>query len=521
MNDHDADVLVLGGGHNGLTAAAYLARAGLTTLVLEERAQVGGGCTTEELAAPGFRSDVCAAIHAGILAGPVPAELELSRFGLRYVCPDPTWASVFPDAARLTAWRDVERTAREIARFSRADAEAYRDLMALWEDHVRAWFVASRYAPPRPLSETYAQLEASPRASDLLRLAASSPLEVVTELFTDDHVRAHVLKASIQGGLFPDQFGYGLNVPVVLGGRHTFGWGFPEGGSLRLPLALAAAIRHHGGGVITGARVREVVVERGRATGALTDDGRRFAAARAIVAGLHVRPLFQELIDGRWLEPGLVARVGRLRRGLSEVILHLALSEPPRYRPELGVEGVVHVQAPESVDDLVAAYAAARGRDLADRAPFQILCHTLLDGSRAPAGGHVLNVGRYVPYDVHGRPADWTNLAADLLAHEVARVAEYAPNVGEAAIVGRALATPLDIEAGNAMFEAGNIMGIGHSLSQEGALRPLPELAGYRTPIEGLYLTGACTFPGGGVTAAPGRNAAHVVLEDLGLAARP
>jgi phytoene dehydrogenase-like protein len=513
--DHEADVLVLGAGHNGLTAAAYLAKAGLRPLVVEAREQVGGGCSTEELTAPGFRHDPCAAIHGNILAGPVIEELELARHGLRYVRPDPTSASVFPDGASLVAWRDVDRTASAIERFSQADAEAYRDLIALWDDHIKSWFVPSRYRPPAPASEASAQLEASPRAGDLLRFAASSPLEVVKEVFEDDHVRAHVLKAAIQGGLFPDQFGYGLFVPVALGARHTYGWGFPEGGSLQLPLAILEAVREHGGDVLTGACVREVTVEGGRATGAVLDDGRRLRARRAIVAGVQVRRLLCDMVDPRWLDAGLRRRLQGLRYGLSEVVLHVALRDAPRCRPELGVDGIVHVQAPESLADLEAAYADYRKRELPARAPFQILAHTLLDPSRAPDGGHVLNVGHYAPYDLHHDPGTWRELEAELMERELARVREYVPSVTEAAIVGRSLRTPLDIEASNGMFEQGNIMGIGHFLSQEGQLRPLPELSGYRTPIDGLYLTGACTFPGGSISAAPGRNAAQVVLEDL------
>lgn len=513
--DHEADVLVLGAGHNGLTAAAYLAKAGLRPLVVEAREQVGGGCSTEELTEPGFLHDPCAAIHGNILAGPVMEELELARHGLRYVRPDPTSASVFADGASLVAWRDVDRTASAIERFSPADADAYRDLIALWDDHIEGWFVPSRYRPPAPGSEASAQLEASPRAGDLLRFAASSPLEVVREVFENDHVRAHVLKAAIQGGLFPDQFGYGLFVPIALGARHTYGWGFPEGGSLQLPLAILEAVREHGGDVFTGACVREVAVEGGRATGAVLDDGRRLRARRAIVSGLHVRRLLCDMVDPSWLDPRLRRRLQGLRYGLSEVVLHVALRDAPRCRPELGVDGIVHLQAPESLADLEAAYADYRKCELPARAPFQILTHTLLDPSRAPDGGHVLNVGHYAPYDLHHDPGTWRGLEPELTERELARVREYVPSVTEATIVGRTLHTPLDIEASNGMFEQGNIMGIGHFLSQEGHLRPLPELSGYRTPIAGLYLTGACTFPGGSISAAPGRNAARVVLEDL------
>ncbi|HZU05249.1 MAG TPA: NAD(P)/FAD-dependent oxidoreductase [Chloroflexota bacterium] len=517
MIDATADVLVLGAGHNGLIAATYLAKAGLQTLVLEAKDQVGGGCATEELTAPGFRHDTCATIHGAIQMGPVLQELELARFGLRYIYPDPLYASAFPDGAALITWRSVERSAEEIARFSPRDAAAYRRLVELWERHIRPWFVKTRYAPPRKPSELYALLEQSERGFEVMRLMASSPLEVVNEFFEEEHVRAHVLKASLQGGPLPDQLGYGLLVFVSgTGARHSFGWAFPEGGSLELPLALVRALRAHGGEVVTGARVREVLVEDGVARGVVTEDGRRFAARQAIVAGLHVRQLFLELIDDRWLDPRLREAARQVRTGLSEVVLHLALSEPPRYRPEYGVDGVVHCHLPETMADLVAAYAEYRKGRRYPRAPFQIVCHTLLDARRASPGGHVLNVGHYAPYELDGRPETWNEIREQLLAEELERVREYVPNVTERTIVGKAVATPLDIAAYNPMFYRGDIMGMAHIPSQDGYLRPFPEVSEYRTPIQHLYLTAACTYPGGSISGAPGRNCALTVLADLG-----
>ena len=158
MSGSAADIVVLGAGHNGLIAAAYLAKAGLKTLVLEAKDQVGGGCGTEELTAPGFRHDPCASVHGAIQAGPILKELGLERFGLRYIFPDPLHASVFPDGSSLVTWRSVEQSAREIERFSPKDAAAYLRLVAFWDRHIRDVFVASRYAPPRRPGELYTLL---------------------------------------------------------------------------------------------------------------------------------------------------------------------------------------------------------------------------------------------------------------------------------------------------------------------------------------------------------------------------
>ena len=518
MWDGEAEVLVLGAGHNGLTAAAYLAKAGLKTLVLEAKERVGGGSGTEELTAPGYRHDTCASIHGGIQSGPVLKDLELDRFGLRYIYPDPLYASVFPDGSSLITWRSVDQTVKGIERFSPKDAAAYRRLMEFWEKAIRDGFARSRYSPPRKHTEIYARLEKSEFGFQLMRYMASSPLDVVRELFEEEHVRAHLLKASIQGGIFPDQPGSGGSIFTAgTGARHTFGWGLPEGGAAELPLALARCLRAHGGEVVTSAPVKEIIVEESAARGVVTADGRRYAAHKALVAGLHVRQLFREMIDPHWLDAGLVEAMGNVKTGLSEVVLHLALSERPRYRQGLGVDDVVHVHAAESIADLIAAYAEYRKGNRYPRAPFQIICHTLLDSKRAPQGHHVLNIGHYAPYDLSGRPESWSAIKEELLRHEMERVREYIPNVNEKTVVGKLVATPLDIEASNAMFLRGDIGGMGHLPSQEGILRPHPSISDYRTPIRGLYLTAACTYPGGSITGAPGHNSAMTVLNDLGL----
>ncbi len=518
MPDADADIIVLGAGHNGLTAAAYLAKAGLKTLVLEAKARVGGGSGTDELTVPGYRHDTCASIHGGIQAGPVLQDLELHRFGLRYIYPDPLYASVFPDGSSLITWRSVDQTLKAIERFSPKDAAAYRRLMEFWEKAIRDGYSRSRYSPPRKPSEIYGRLEKAEFGFELMRFMASSPLEMVKELFEEEHVRAHVLKASIQGGVLPDQVGCGgLVFTAGTGARHTFGWGIPEGGALALPMALTRCLRAHGGDVITDAPVKEIIVEDGKAKGVITAGGRRYLAQKALVAGLHVRQIFLEMIDPKWLDPALLEAIAKVKTGLSEVVLHVALSERPRYRPEFGVDDVVHVHAPESISDLIAAYSEYRKGNRYPRAPFQVVCHTLLDATRAPKGHHVLNGGHYAPYELFGRAQNWSALGNELLNQELERLREYIPNLNDKTVVGKLAVTPLDIEAGNPMFYRGDIDGMAHVPSQEGILRPHLSISDYRTPIDHLYLTAACTYPGGSITGAPGHNCAMAVLSDLGL----
>src|SRR5918992_420792 len=261
----ETDVVVAGAGHNSLIAAAYLAKAGFSVLVVEARDVAGGNTVTEELTLPGFKHDSCSSAHILIQSNPLMRndELGLDRYGLRYVFTDPALVMPFEDGSSITMWRDRNRTAAELARFSRRDGDAYLRMLDEW-DSLKAVHSRVSNLPPSELTEDN---EAARRYA---KLSAMSAHAVVTERFEHERVRSFVLWlafATIQGG---DRPGAGIQPLSVTAGRQEFGWATPIGGSGMLPLALVRLIEDHGGRVVTGSPVTEIVVERGRASGVVT-----------------------------------------------------------------------------------------------------------------------------------------------------------------------------------------------------------------------------------------------------------
>jgi phytoene dehydrogenase-like protein len=275
----EPDFIIAGAGHNSLITAAYLARAGLHVLMLEGRDRIGGDTLTEELTLPGFYHDTCASAHVLIQNNPLlrENELELGRYGLQYLFPDPVVVIPFPDGESITMYRDRERTAAELARYSRRDADAYLRLLADWDGVKAAVNRGNQQAPARP-SEALAALEAAPGGEEMLRVRASSALDVVCERFEDDHVRAFVLWMALMTAQPIDRPYTGFLPFSLLSGRQTYSWTTPRGGSGKLPEALAALILEHGGMIETGRWVERVLVEDGRAVGVRTRDGAEFRA---------------------------------------------------------------------------------------------------------------------------------------------------------------------------------------------------------------------------------------------------
>ena len=276
-----ADVVVAGAGHNSLVAAAYLAKAGLQVLVLEARPVVGGNTATEELTLPGFLHDSCSTAHNLIQASPAIRELRLEEYGLEYVHPDPVVHIPFPDGTWITQWRDLDRTCEEFARFSGRDADAYRRLIAAY-DEAKGVFGAYRNNP----------LGRAPRPEEALggrwrRRLAMSAWDVIRSEFEDWHTRAFMLWMAIMTVQPADRPGTGLLAYSLAYGRQQHSWTLPRGGSAALPLALARLIEEHGGTILCDRRVSGLVLESGRCVGVETEDGERHLASRAVLSTVH------------------------------------------------------------------------------------------------------------------------------------------------------------------------------------------------------------------------------------------
>jgi phytoene dehydrogenase-like protein len=504
----DYDVITVGAGHNALVTSAYLAQAGYRVAVFERRDIVGGTVSTVEMV-PGYRFDLGGSAHILIRNTPVVEELGLARFGLEYLECDPLFFAPFPDGDHLFIHRSEERTANELDEKFPGEGAAYARFLAEWRPFartVRDLFLES----PDPL--TLGRTALFSRLVDDWRRALPRILtpygELVDEYFREEKVKAPLVWMAAQSGPPPTE---PMTAPFLLWHPlyHEGGVARPRGGSGMLTRALARHVEAHGGEVHVGAAVDEIVVEAGRAVGV------RVAAqaytARAVVSGAHVLETFGRLVpEPHRPEAALRARTGN---GFGAV-LRLALAAPVRYaaHPERAARVALQLIARDR-----AQVSAAYGDYLAGRPardpPIVGMSFSAVDDSLAPPGGEVLWLwAQYFPYALSNGQA-WDDIAGEVAESILDAFEVYAPGT-KASVVGSLFQHPLWLERELGLLH-GNVMHLEMSLDTMFALRPFLGAANYRSPLRGLYLTGASTHPGGGIMGASGRNAARAVLRDL------
>jgi phytoene dehydrogenase-like protein len=506
-----------GAGHNSWLTAAYAARAGFKVLVLEGSPRIGGDTTCEELTLPGFIHDPCATAHNLIQSNPLMRndELRLDQYGLRYLAPDPVFTMPFRDGRSITMWRDLDRTCAELARFSTSDAEAYRQLLADWQ--AMAPIVNDeRENPPRPPDEVAARTRAGAMGDRMVAIRRATALDVITERFEDEHVRAFFAWIAFMT-LHPlDEPETGLLAFSLVAGRQRFSWILPEGGSIRLPLALARIIEENGGTILTDKPVTRIVVEDGRATGVVTADGSAYRASHAVVSGIHIRHL-PDIVGQENLPAEYRAGIARWQPSLTMFASHYALSEAPRFKTESGPLESVTMGGMESLASLHRMLAAFRsGRLDLDDPVLLAITPTVIDPTRAPAGKHTFKLISFLPYQLAEGPEHWDQLKDDVAARLFEQLAGLTTNLSERIVLGRYVNSPLDLERRNPANWRGSCHGGASTPQQSGYFRPVEGWSSYRTPVAALYQTGACTHPGGSVSGLPGRNCANVLLSDLG-----
>jgi phytoene dehydrogenase-like protein len=512
------DIVVGGAGHNSLVAAAYLAKAGLSCLVLEARPVIGGNTATEELTLPGFHHDTCSTAHNLIQVSPTlrDNELHLGEFGLEYLYPDPVVHVPFPDGTWLTQWRDLDRTAEEFAKFSAADAEAYRRLIAEY-DEVKGLFGRYRYTPigwGPPLEEL---LGSHPGGGRWLRRQAASAWEIIRAQFRDPHTRTFMLWMAFMTIQPVDRPGTGWLAYSITFGRQRHSWTMPQGGSAALPQALVRLIEAHGGRALTNRRVARLLIEGGRCAGVETADGERHLARRGVLSSIHLKHLLEMAPRETWGEE-FTEGVETWQPGISMFVTHYAATVAPAFPVDGGTLSPVAAGLPTSLDRMLRVGSEFhRGLVAADEPVLLIVCPTVEDPSRAPPGRHTLKVIGFQPYELPEGPGRWDEIKAEVSAANLAHLRRYAPNLTDQTILARVVKSPLDLERFNMHNWHGSCHGGDMAPAQSGRLRPAPGWAQHRLPIPGLYQTGATTHPGGSVSAGPGRNAAMVMLKDFGM----
>jgi phytoene dehydrogenase-like protein len=514
-NDH-FDIVVAGAGHNSLVTTAYLSKAGYRCLVLEGRPIVGGGVKTAELMLRGFRDDVCSTAHTYLQDNPMirDNELKLGDYGLEYVDPDPIFHIPFPDGTYLTQWRDLDRTFAEFAKFSKKDADAYRRMLAEF-DAIKPVLLAASFAPigfGKPLNDRLAE---QPRGKLWQRRLAMSAWEIIRDNFEDDHCRTFMLFMSHLAAEPPDSPVTGRLAFSTARQQHS-GRPIPKGGSGQLTQALARYIEAHGGVLLTNKWVKRLIVENGKCVGVECSDATTYRAGKAVLSTIHIKHLVDMAPRELW-GPDFIDGVDTWQAENAMFCTHYATTEPPKYPVQDGTLSPVEsgiLVSPERA--LRFGYDDARGVVNLQDPPLQIICCTLADPTRAPAGMHTLKVVGWQPYALKEGPQHWDQIKSEVSDANLKFLRRFAPNLTDDKILARFIESPLDLERMNPHFWHGSAHAGAQSAAQSAAMRPMPGWAQHRMPIPGLYQTGATTHPGGSVTGAPGRNAAVVMLKDFG-----
>jgi beta-carotene ketolase (CrtO type) len=510
------DVVVVGAGHNGLVCACYLARAGLSVLVLEAAPEPGGCIATVDMPDGGGRLELGAYEHGGLRASGVASDLELeTRFGLRFHLRDEVVLSPCDDGSALAFHASLERTVEGLrAVVGREDAESYRRL-AVWSAAAMRLLATTEGGPPPSLRELAALAEAAlgeREGARLLQTLLASASNVVRATLRDERLQGTLCHWAAHSQQPPDDQGTAIGA-LMLAGGHGAPAARPVGGSRSTVDALVRCLEQAGGELRCGAPAERITLESGRAC-AVRASGEVVAAGRAVVSAIDARRTILGLVGEEALPARLAAEVRRIhvgRRNVAELKVDAVIDAlPPRTGPP-GFERSFML-APNTSTDIERAFADIRLGRLAERPPLMIAFPSTLERGWAPDGGHVIWISTFVPW----APSEggWTPSLLERAGDATWRVAERALGGAMRARMRR-LTGPLDWVArtGNAHSNPNHVE---MSVDQLLGLRPSPSLSRYRTPLPGLYLTGAGTHPGGGVTGMPGRNAAAEVLADLG-----
>lgn len=539
------DIIIIGAGHNGLVAAAYLAKAGFKPLVLERRSAIGGECASEEFH-PGFRSSL--ASSAGPFLPEIIKDLQLERHGLEFIKPEVQVCALNLNGPSILIYEDAKRTANELAAASAKDAQRFAEFAAAFERIGRALRPLVTMTPPNLDAPSKGELWGLGKLGwavhglgkrdeyRLLRYGPMAVADLAAEWFENETLRAVVAAGGIFGA-FAGPWSAGTSAPLLLqaalNGNAIRPAVFPKGGMGALTQALAKAATEAGAEIRTNAEVAEIRVTDGRVSSVVLSTGEELPAWTAISEHDPGTTLL-ELLDAGELDPDYRLMIQNYRAVGTVARVNLALSALPEFKGSgcadgdcaARLSGRIHI-GPD-IDYLERAFDAAKYGDFSPHPYLEVTIPTLTDPSLAPKGAHVMSIhAQFAPYKLKGyaglRPAEastpeacvpvWDSRRDELAETIVNTLAENAPNLREL-ILAQHVLTPLDLER-DYRLRGGHIHQGEMSLDQLFAFRPVIGWAQYRTPIQGLYLCGSGTHPGGGVTGAPGFNASREIIRDL------
>ena len=522
------DAVIIGAGHNGLVTAAYLARAGLSVMVVERRDVIGGACVTEE-PWPGYKvstlSYLCSLLQTQIIN-----DLDLPGHGLHLYPKDPAFFTVFPDGRHLFFWQDMQRTQAELSKFSPRDAAAYPDYehqlvrLAEWVEKLLMT------TPPNIIRRRFGDLIGlgklgldvvrfrDPDLTHMVKIMTQSVRDYLDERFESDEIKTTLATDGVigtNGGPSTPGTAYIMLHHVMGGATGVRGlWGFVRGGMGSISEAIAAAAKEAGARIQTGGGVKSILTRGGRAYGVALDSGQELHA-KLVISSADPKVTFLKMVEPAELDDDFRKDVEKIRIQGCSMKINLALDQLPDFASlpgaSLGPQHKATIHICPSMDYVDRAWEdAAAGRPSADPM-LEVTIPTTYDDSIAPPGKHIMCIfAQYAPY--HLRNGNWDLTKEKFADRCIDVLSEYAPNL-PGAILHRQVISPLDMEREYSLT-GGNIFHGDMTIDQLFFMRPVAGWASYRTPVPGLYMCGSGTHPGGGVMGAPGYNAAREILKD-------
>jgi phytoene dehydrogenase-like protein len=517
------DGVILGAGPNGLTAAAYLAKAGLKILVLEKNFEAGGGLATEQVTLPGFLHNTHAIYMPMVDYAPPLRDFDeylTKDYDLEFVFPDLVMAMPYADGSSLCLYRDIEKTCASIAQFSQKDADTYRRVADRYRVLTEDFLGPATYEMAKPAFEQMVTLQQTDVGREITELTEKTPQDIINDLFENDRVRCLFLYLSCMWGLHHDLEGVSYLVPLLI--NRAVNYRLVVGGSHHLAHLFTKVLYRNGGMIISPVTIKRIVVENGTATGVELEDGTLYRAKKFVASSLNPYQTFLDYVGKDNLEERFVTRINDWQWESSSFFhIHLALKEAPQFaaakgNPDLN-ESLISVVGYETQEQLVKHYEAIHKGELFPGG-FNCCFPSLHDPKQAPPERHTALISLHAPHDLkEGGAEQWYKIREQEAARCMEMLKEYVPNLTDDNILWHYITTPLDIGNKFADMVKGSYKQGAYLPLQMGYLRPNEDCSQYGTPIDNLYVCGASAFPGGLITFGPGYNAATKIAEDLGI----
>jgi len=525
MTEHDADIIIVGAGHNSLTAALYLQQAGLKVLLIERSQEPGGAAKSGEILEPGFNHDRFATNIGLFMGSRVYSDFkdELHRNGFDVVAGRQPFSSVFPDRKCIRVYTDPEKTRQEFERYSPNDGRAWSGMISYFGEVAPYLFPMLQMPMPsfkvaKQLWKTYRKLGYNEMA-DLVRVLIMSPRSFLDERFESPEAKALLSPWAFHLGLSPDCAGGATFSFLESAADHLNGMALSKGGAGKLIGALVKAVTDRKGELLLGQAVERILVKNGTAVGVKTAEGRSFSAKRGVVA--CVTPdQFIRLVNEKDLPESFVTKSKNYKFGPGSLMIHFTLDQPLQWEAAEDLSDSAYVHIAPYMSNIAATYSQVVEGLLPSSPLLVVAQQSRIDPTRAPQGKHVLWVQvRAFPGHPKGdslgqiKVGNWDDMKQAICDRVIEKIAGYAPNI-KTIIRKSVVYTPKDLEDENPNIVGGDMCGGRHHLNQNFVFRPFPGWSRYRTPIKGLYLTGHSTWPGGGLNATSGHLTAVQLLKD-------